>query len=290
MTNLKAKKTILILVLLLVALCLSACGSVTGFVTTNENGEIFEIAIIELDANQVMSAGYNLEEVKNTIYLKATDEVQKLVQDYNFKKASTIITFGLPIITENDQNNEEDVCAVVENWTDNTLKIGLKFANEGVYKFFYDIPESATNQAKTESHFLYTKLSYNLSSIYNRNPTLYTRLYNYFNALYPQLITNTNGELFYTRTSKLHREHSNADYIIESNVLYYHTWKLDPTNPFQNIEIYYNIANQTNWIIICVGISVATTFILITIFVVRNKKNKRNHNKLLYKLKNKLQN
>lgn len=279
------KKIFLILLIVLSTICLSACGSLSATIITNKDGSIQEQVTIRLNTEEVINAGYNIEQVKNDIYLNALSEANAIVNSYNSKLHSSFVFINSVANTNQFANGVE---VVKNDWQDNVFTIGIKFRNEQCYKFYYNIEDNSSPDYIYETHFLYTKVYFEGYTMFTRHYDLYSRLYNYYSYVYPNLVQDENNQVLYVHVTEKHREHSNANYIVYEDGNYYHTWIIDQNNPNQKVTIYYNIANRSNFIWLTLIVIICVVLIVFSILIIINKitKNKKLVIKLLKKRKN----
>lgn len=273
MAKSKLYRILFCVVLLLVVLCLSACASVRSMTVTNEDGTIDELVYVTLQENEILSAGYSVEEIKSKISSSSLNEARQIVNNFNLKVSLDILNSSDQdtIKTLNSFLNGIDV--VGDKWEENTYVIGLRFKNMDVYSYYYGITSESTAKIETQSHFFYDKISYYGTSTFVSYSDLYERLNAYYTSNYPNLVNSENNELLYTYITDLSREHSDADYITKMDGKYYHTWVIDPDNMSEELVLYYNIANKSNCLIVLIGVGVAVSLILLLIAVLINKKN-----------------
>lgn len=268
--------TFLSLLLIFVPFIFSACSKVRAMTITNQDNTIDEIVAITITPEDVMNAGYNITEVKQDIKDKSKQLAQLMINKLNEK-----ILFDLMLVEDNESKevllSYKDGITIIENdWKENSYKIGIKFKNIDIYKYYYNIKENVKTETYKEKHFLYTKVYYYASTMFVKHYELYESVNNYYSIKYAQLIHNENNLLLYTYKTDLRRQHSDANYINKINGEYYHTWVVDKNNIEKPIMLYYNIANPQNWIIVSVLITVSVTIIVggIALLISLNNKKK----------------
>lgn len=270
----KSKQIFLVLLILLATL-FCGCSTVNVMTVSNEDGSIDELVYVNLDAEKLMQAGYNLEQTKTQIMIKSKNEADELVRAYNIRLQGAIL-----LNTDESEakklNSLLGGLEIIGNvWNENEYYIGLKFKNDDVYKFYYGITDEASPTAETEEHFFYTKVSYTGNSMYLRYSGLTQHLIDFYAENYPEFVTENSTELNYTYVSE-RRQHSNADSVVARDGKYYHTWTVNKGELDREINLYYNLANRGNCILVCLGISLALSAVLVTIGVIVDKKKKRN--------------
>ena len=275
----RCKKILLIYLLCLVSLFMAGCAQVNSMIVENGDGSIDERVYISLNVEDVISSGVDISSLKLEIREVAKNEAdgfrlrlnQKIYQDLN---------------KDIDENTKsvlreyiDGVDTIIEEWTDNRLMIGIRFASVAVYKYFYNITGDNKADNKIESSFFYDKISSQSYTLYARHFELTNRLTGYFEIKYPEFVEEQ-PELMYTYITDMHRQHSDADYIYQVNGEYYHTWIVDSED--MQIEFYYNIANRTNWIFVCVGMTLIVGLVItvsaIVVSVFKKKKQKSTKN------------
>ena len=277
MAKSKTYRLIFCLMLLVVVFCLSACASVRSMTVTNEDGSIDELIYVTLQEEEIVSAGYNVEEMKDRISSSSLNEARQIVNNFNLKVSLDIMNSldQDTITTLNSFLNGIEV--VGDRWEDDTYVIGIRFENLNVYRYYYDITSTSTAKIETETHFFYDRIYYYGLSTFVNYSDLYERLNAYYSTNYTNLIESESKELLYTYTTDLSREHSNADFVTKMDGKYYHTWEIDGENLSEELVLYYNIANRANCILTLVGASVIVSGILLLIaFLI--KKNKYSQN------------
>ena len=276
MVKSKIKNFIIIIFLLLMTVCLSACSEVRAMTMTNEDGTIDELVYVSLNQEEIENSGYSLNEIKQRIETSSMNEANRIVSSFNLR-----IQIALSTTTDDEtrqvlQSYYDGIAIVGNSWEENTYVIGLRYKNINVYRYYYNITEANTGYSDIDEHFFYNTVYYNSTNLYADYHDLYDRLTSYYSSYYPDLIDSENNQLLYTYVTDLHREHSNADYISKIDGLYYHTWVIDQNDIDENIVIYYNLANQTNCILICIAIAVGICAVLGIIALIINKKRKKN--------------
>ena len=256
--------------------CLSACSEVRAMTMTNEDGTIDELVYVSLNQEEIENSGYSLNEIKQRIETSSMNEANRIVSSFNLR-----IQIALSTTTDDEtrqvlQSYYDEIAIVGNSWEENTYVIGLRYKNINVYRYYYNITEANTGYSDIDEHFFYNTVYYNFTNLYADYHDLYDRLTSYYSSFYPDLIDSENNQLLYTYVTDLHREHSNADYISKIDGLYYHTWEIDQNDIDENIVIYYNLANQTNCILICIAIAVGICGILGVIALIINKKREKN--------------
>ena len=270
------KPIFLILILLFMVLNFSACASVRAMVVTNADNTIDEIVTINLNAEEIFTLGKTVKEVQDYVYNLSYNEADKMCESLNTKIENDLLlnlTKEAKEVLESYYNGME---VITSNWQNNELTIGVRFKNSEIYKYYYDITEQ--NNKPTfykEEHFLYTKIYFYANTMYTKHYELYKTVKKELNTDMPELATVDDCTLLYTYVTASRREHSNADYIQKINGEYYHTWIIDnPENEI--IEIYYNVANVGMYIIICLGVALlATSVMLLVGLLLTIKKNKK---------------
>ena len=261
--------------LLVVVFCLSACSSVRAMTVTNDDGSIDELVYVSLNEEEIINAGYTLDEMKNRISVSSMNEAQQLVYNLNLKISIDIATTS-DSETISILNSFKNGIEVVGNiWQDDTYVIGIRFKNSDIYRYYYNITNNSSSKTYTEKHFFYNKIYYYGLSMYVNYSDLYEKLNAYYSTNYPNLVESENNELLYTYITDLHREHSDADYITELDGKYYHTWIIDGNDLTQELVIYYNVANRTNCMIVLIGVGILISGILLLIAYFVNKKTKK---------------
>lgn len=267
MAKTQIKKLILIFMLIILAFCFCGCASVNVLTITNLDGSIDEIISVKLDVEAILTEGYTLEEIKTDIYVDATNEINTMIATLNNK-----IEFDLTRTEDEEtidilnsyKNGMELICSN-PIWQDNQITIGVRFKDVNVYKYYYNIVENSKIEYRIEEHFFYDKLYYYANTMYVSHGDLYNKLYLKYSLQYPGLINSETTELNYTFVTDSRRQHSDADYIINSNGNYYHTWVIEKGEINKPIMLYYNVANSGNWIILGIGISLTACLIMLSV-------------------------
>ena len=273
MAKSKIYRLIFCLMLLVVVLCLSACASVRSMTVTNEDGTIDELLYVTLQEEEIVSAGYSVEEIKNRVSSSSLNEARQIVNNFNMKVSLDIMN-SLDQDTITTLNSFLSGIEVIgDRWEDDTYVIGIRFKNMDVYRYYYGITSTSTAKTETESHFFYDRIYYYGLSTFVNYSDLYERLNAYYSMNYPNLVESESNELLYTYTTDLSREHSDADFVTKMDGKYYHTWVIDGANLSEELVLYYNIANRANCILTLVGVSVAVSGILLLIAFLIKKKN-----------------
>lgn len=272
----KAVKNIcLILVMLFVVITFSACGSMESQIIFNADGTIDEIVYFDLKTEDVFNAGYNVNEVKLWIYQEAQSEVDKIISAYNEQLLNDI--YSSDVTRKNELNElKNGITKLSQNWQNNTLSIGIRFASSKVYKYYYDIGENNSEADEIKNGFFYNEYYYNSGTEYTKHRALFNHFSNKFNEQFPNLLKESDEMTFtYITTSK--RLHSNADYIESYAGYYYHTWSINEDNIDDGVVLYYRVANPQNWIFLGLGLTASLLIILGFIALIINKNKKDNN-------------
>jgi len=274
MKNKIIKKSIIFLVLLLfVTLYFSGCAQVRVMTITNQDNSIDELVTISLNAEEIISTEYDLNDLKLDIQNNSQSKAQEMKEKLNQKIFSDLmLTFDVETIaTLNSFKNGIEV--IKSGWKSNTYAIGIRFKNIDDYKYYYNISDNVKTEMKTEKHFFYNKIYYYASTMYVKHHDLYNLVNNYYSAQYPELIESDNNELLYTYKTDLRRQHSDADFITKQDGEYYHTWVVNKNNLEEPIMLYYNVANPENFVLVGLVITGVITIILFAIGIIKNKLN-----------------
>lgn len=271
---------ILLFVIVLTTISFSACAQVRAMTITNEDDSIDELVTVSLDVASVLSAGYNVENMKAEIETVSIGVATSMKEELNDK----IIRDKVLATRETREilNSFLDGIDVVKSaWEKNTFAIGIRFKNIDVYKYYYDITQETKKEMQTEKHFFYDKIYYYSSTMYVKHNALYNRLNLHFSTTYPNLINSTSNGLLYSYKTSQRRQHSDADFITKQNGEYYHTWVVDPNNLEEPIMLYYNVANPESYIIIALAVTGGVVVILGAtagiIELIKKKKGATNH-------------
>lgn len=257
-----------------VTLSFSACAQVRTMTITNEDNTIDEIVSITINPAEVVGAGYNIDNLKNDISAKSQDEAHKMKQDLNTKIFQDLLLVNDSESIEILNSYKDGIDVIKSDWSNNSYAIGIRFKNIDVYRYYYNITENSKVEMQTEKHFFYDKLYYYSSTMYVKHNDLYDRMNLYYSVKYPTLVSSEDNQLLYSYRTTLRRQHSDADYITQSDGYYYHTWVVDKENLDEPIMLYYNVANPESWIIVslCVTLSVTAVLLFIGIIISLTKK------------------
>lgn len=282
MVKTKLKQILLIFMLLVMAVCFCACGEINSMIITNDNGSIEEIVTITLDNEEILNKGYSVNqllELKNSIKAEAKNQAKNMKDNLNAK-------IDLQLLTTTDKDTIKTLqsyyngISAFEGEEENVYSIKVVFKDINVYKYYYGISETSKAEMKEEKHFFYNKVYWYGSTMYIKHRGLCDAIKTVYEEKYSDLINHNEGKLTYTYVCDLRREHSNADYITKGeDFKYYHTWVIDKENATeQTIMFYYNVANQTNCILVCLAITFGVALILgivaITLHFVKKKNRK----------------
>lgn len=239
---------------------------------TNDDGTIDEIVSVSLDRDAIEDNGLDLDTVKSDIELSSLNEAKQIVYQFN-SRLQTDLMLNINSEAHSVLSSFINGIEVVGNeWSDDTYVIGIRFKNDDVYRYYYNITETVEVETTTEEHFFYDKVSYQSYTMYMNYGDLYTRLSAYYSYKYPQF-NMTDTELVYTYVADSSRQHSNADYVTRVQGKYYHSWVVDGSG--EVVTFHYNIANRTNWIIVCIGVAILTAGVLGIVDAIKNKINKK---------------
>lgn len=265
------RKILVVLVLLIVTISFSACSSIRNMTIENKDGTIDELVYVTLNTDEIIDAGYNqldIIEMKKDIENISKEKAEKLIDNFKGRlKVFPFIDVGVNIIDS--------------KWENNTYAIGLRFDNLGIYQLYYGIDPDEPSKPKETKEFLYTRYEYKRYTKYYVYQSLYEELKEYYDTKYPEFIDNKNNEILYTYVSDTSRLHSDANYIIEQDDKYYHTWVIEDNKIDDTITMYYKIANRGNWLILCIIISLLFSCLMLLVSIIiktinynKNKKSK----------------
>lgn len=266
----------LMLMLVFVALGFCGCAQVRVMTIRNDDGTIDEIVSITLKPEEIILAGYDVEQIKNDIMIKSRVSAESFNNDLNSKILNDLLRVANQESVDILNSFKNGIDVVKSDWEDNSYSIGIRFKNLDVYKYYYNIKENTKIETKREEHFFYDKVYYYANTMYVKHHALYDSVNNYYSSQYPELISTQEPELLYTYKTDLRRQRSDADFIVKQNGAYYHTWIVDRNNINQPIMLYYNIANSGNWILICFIITFVATSVIATIVVLKEYIKKKN--------------
>jgi len=272
------KKCILASLICIMMFCMTACSEIRVMTVTNTDGTIDEMVYVSLDVEAVLEAGYDIDEMKLDIRTNSINEAKSFVNALNNRVYS-----DLELTTDEDsrkvlESYVDGISVIISEWQNDNFMIGIRFKDVNVYKYFYQITENVQLEAKSERHFFYDRVIYYGNTMYLKHHDLFDRMSIYYSQHYPECNIQEDVELSYTYITSIRREHSNADYITNRGGEYYHTWIVDSDEIDQPIELYYNVANQTNCILTCIGTAILSIIIITIIAVIINKIKIRNKN------------
>ena len=260
-------KIMFVVVLFLVTICFSACAEIRSLTVTNKDGSIEEIVYISLDAKQVTQANQDILQLQTQI---KTD----------CQNVATIIMAKFLDRIEVEQAEKYAASFDVllsKNWVHDCFSIRLKFKNQDVYDYYYEIDEQNTIEPIKEHHFLFDKIKYCKEIGYANfaENSLVGQLKEYFAANYDKEILDfSTCKFIYSVEAESSREHSNADFVSKVNGKFYHSWQLDLDGQTRPLVLYYNLANRGNCVLLCVLIGLGVSVILLVVGVVAAKINK----------------
>lgn len=268
------KPIILILLLMIVTFCFSACAQVRVMTITNKDDSIDELVTITLVKEDVINAGYNINELKQDIQTNSIKKAQELADKLNQKIFTDLLLVNDKESIDTLNSYKDGISVIKSEWKNDVYAIGIRFKNVDIYKYYYGINDNTKVEMQTEKHFFYDKVYYYSSTMYVKHHELYNLVNSYYSTQYGGLINSESNELLYTYKTDLRRQHSDADFITKQDGEYYHTWIIDKNNLDEPIMLYYNVANPENWIFVALGITVVVTLIVYIVALIKNKKQK----------------
>lgn len=276
----KLQKLMLCCIMLLSIFIMSACSEVRVMMMTNTDGTIDEMVYVSLDCEELLRLGYSIDQVKLDIRTYAVEEADAFKDRLNLKIAEDLmITTG-----EADRrvliSYRDGISPIISEWSNNNFMIGIRFRDEYVYKYFYNIAEANKLEPTITKGFWYDKYEYAMNTMYIKHYALYESINTRFSLKYADIPLSDRTELMYTYVADKHRQHSDADFITRQGDKYYHTWVVDRDEIDQEIHLYYNIANQENWILVALVVTFVAGAIITIIVVIIHfiKKKKISHN------------
>ena len=274
----KIKKLMIFLLLFTVMFGFCACSEIEVMNISNNDGTIDEMVYVSLDVEKLLEKDINIEEIK----LDIRNNSLQIANEFKYVLNNKI---DLDIMTMNDQESKDlllgykdGISIIINEWHDNKFSIGIRFMNENVYKYFYNITDDMPLEPKIDEGFFYNKLTYYGNTMYIKHFALYQSVRDYYSLTYPEFVAQ-DVRLKYTYVTDLRRQHSNADEVKFSNGQYYHTWNVDPNDIDDKVELYYNIADKSNCVLVCIGITFAITTIITGVaaimYFIKNKNIKK---------------
>lgn len=267
-------KIISIFCMLLIIVAFCGCGQVKAVIRENLDGTIDEYVYVYLDEEQMKIDGMSESEIlilKQDIKTKSSQICDNYIAMFN-AKIETAKESATPETIETLNEFKSGLKKVQTDWVGSSILVGLTYENIDVYKFFYNITSSSSNEPNVEEHFFYNKYIYESKTLFYKHSGLYDEMVVHFST-YANLNLE-GGDLIYTYVSSSKREHSNADEIKEIDGLYYHSWNVEDKN--QDVVFYYNVANPEAWIITALLITGVVAVVLLTVAIcVETKKIKR---------------
>lgn len=273
------KSLIIVFMLLIFAISFCGCVSVQAVMKTNDDGTIDECVYFSLDVEKVVEAGYDVNQMKDDIYLTSLNQAQIYVDNLNEKIENDLLLVNDDESVKVLNSYLNGIKVIHTQWTNNKLMVGIRFGSVDVYRYYYNIPKDLVSEPTIEKGFLYNKVIYHGNTMYLKHGTLFTNLTNHYSMQYPDLVESETNKLLYTYETEMRREHSDADHVVYDSGKYYHTWIVDENEIDKKITLYYNIANQENWILLCIGVTEVSTIILLIIGLIIKKLRKIIKNK-----------
>ncbi len=271
----KFSKLALLLLIFVSIFCLSACSEVRVMMVTNDDGTIDEMVYISIDNEEVAKCGYDINTMKLDIRTYAIDEAEKFNTELNIKITADLLISTNPEVKKILNSYIDGIDPIISEWKNNTFMIGVRFKTEEIYRYFYNISDNIKLEPKIEESFWYNKVTYTAYTMYAKHSSLYNRINTRFTLKYKDIPLTESSKLMYTYVTDKRRQHSNADFITRDADKYYHTWIVDRDDTDMTIELYYNIANKDNWIVLAILstaiISCVITIVGIIIYLIKNK-------------------
>ena len=260
-------KMLFVVLLFAITICFSACAEIRSLTVTNKDGSIEEIVYISLDGKQLAEANQDIlqlqAQIKTDCQNVATIIMGKFLNRIEVDQAEKYATSFDVLISK--------------NWVDDCFSIRLKFENRQVYNYYYGIDEQSTTEPTSEHHFLYDKVAIckEIGLLGFNENSLVGNLREYFAENYAeQVLDFSNCKFVYSVEADSRREHSNADFVSKVDGKYYHSWQLDLNGQTRKIELYYNLANRANCVLLCVLIGLGVSGVLLVVGIVAAKINK----------------
>ncbi len=258
------KSSLIICFMLFVAFGFCACSSTMQMTIVNTDGTIDEMIYISLDEDEITSLGEDFDQLKLDITEIATKIATNLILQY--------VNGNTQLLTA--------VQLIEPYWyTDNSMYVGIRFANEEIYYSFYGLTSSNTAVWQQENHYFYTKYYQTGNTKFVLESSLITSITEQIIEKYPNFVQAENT-LIYTYVTDDNRLHSDADYINNVSGNYYHSWIIDSDNLEETITVYYILANRGHVILVCIGVGLIVCAILCAIAFIPKRKNKNKNNNI----------
>ena len=269
------KELIILMVLLfLIIPIFSACSKIETMMIVCEDGAVEETVSVEFNQSEIELAGLSYAQVVEDVEYIANVQIDFMIDTLNDKVKKDLMLLNDSESVEVLSSYYNGIEKVVQKRDVNKLYICAKFKSVDVYKYFYNIKSSSKVEHYTEEHFFYDKVYYYSNTSFLKHYELFKALKQYFSDKYPAVVETSGTQLLYTYKTESRREHSDADYVVEQDGYYYHTWVVDSDNVEKQIMFYYNIANAEIFIVlgIAISIGVGASLIVISQLIKKNRK------------------
>lgn len=256
------------------------------------DAEIIEVVKLTLDLNKInVDEKTGVADVKNLIKSDANKVFQQMYINLYEKINKQLLN------PELDQE-EKDILLSYKNsialkdlnfkLVDDKIEYEfcLKYKNIGVYKYIYNEKGEDAKVVVKEELFFYNKMQIVGDEVSLKYFGFTEECKKFIDLAYSQVVTKFDSYMVYNLETTKRRLNTNSDYSMQLNSgNYLHTWIVDE-NAEDEIEYYYNVANNASWIICALAVTIFITIILFAIAV--NLKPKNNSEKISFNLIRKL--
>ncbi|MBQ8430574.1 MAG: hypothetical protein IJX26_01345 [Clostridia bacterium] len=219
----------------------------------------------EFKKNQVVNS---VTITLNEKYLRFINEMETNRNLYQFQGDEEMATIYSELLTS--------VHISEPYWENNDFNCLITFKSTTARALFYNSTEDIFTQGKTANNLFTQKLYFNGDLTATLNNGLFALVYPSLKSSFVEFNQN-NFELTYSYLAPAKRYHSNANYLLNTDEGYLHTWIVDQNNENQEIYFYLVLARRSSFYMLAILISlVLTTILLIVALLLKINKNKKN--------------
>lgn len=264
----KVLQTVLILMICIFAF--SGCASVHYGVFLYDDGSIEQSFQMVLDKTVIEDSGYNFEDAKAEIRY----QMQTIVDKYQTK----LLLYCL------ETAQSPDDCGIeltgIQDVSDTSLYVSIKFESITVYKSFYNISQNGGSDGEETPDInvdgiFFTRDRTEIRTVYyNISEDEFVQdLLEYFST--SEVLTLSDIEFYFyygTPSNKLYAENA---FSYRQNDLTIHRWTLDASTLNDSVVIFTIEFHPVSWYLL--ALSLTAVLIVVLVIVSLYKKNKKNN-------------
>lgn len=276
----KKKYFFALIMILCCTFLLCGCASVSYTVIEGEDGSVGQIVEIELDTQQLASAGATSSQIQ-----KMKTDIRNIMSNKQTQIVNSYVSQVQNDSSLTDSQKQMLVDGVEANVQiqDDTIYATFDFANVVVYYYFYDIDpnedDSDQNISQKDDGLFYEQYIQTTKTIFSNQELVdsYVDLANQYidslNLSNPSKIKAPQYSYSYQTTNA--KLKSDADYVGETDEGYVHTWFMTSDQTQREIHFYTRQPRRVVWYAFALGGALILVGVLFVVNFFKVKKQKK---------------